>query len=254
MLKSLLGLGGAPMPARQQERRGVSNTHPIDNERRYLLRKGLQFAAGVALASPTMGMAKNFTEAEMDSIDDLIEKRLSRKEGDEDLINPWVKKSGDKDQFSVPVFNLYIKMVKERAQKDGKGVHFQEHENAEIVADVYRQLYQKKQLPMDKDLIYYPHENSDFEKAASRIKDSRKEARTWESPHGTKTSTLTLLPGDNVFILEDNQLVAAVVDAGLGYVILPKNMPMIKDEKGKNYIGPCRNPVKAFYKNCPPCK
>ena len=201
---------------------------------------------------------KRLDEKDMAKLDTLVRESLSRKEGHE---NEWdfYNTVNNRNVVDREKFNKYIVLVKDRAKTSGNGVHFQNHMNAQVVVEVYEKMYSRAEnkILLDPGLIYYPKESSAFVAAAKKVKEAKMEIANWESPKGNITSSLVLLKGETVEYIKENKLVAAVINVGLGYVILPKGMPIInsKNKKGESLslMGPCRNPISAFYNTCPPC-
>ena len=226
--------------------------------RRDFLRMGTA-AAGASII-PEAFAEKRLDDKDMAELDALVENSLNEKEGYE-VERYFYDTVNDRKIVNRDKFNDYVTFVKRRAEnsKDKQGVHFQNHMNAQVVVEVYEKMYSRAEnkILLDPGLIYYPKESSAFVAAAKKVKEAKMEIANWESPKGNITSSLVLLKGETVEYIKENKLVAAVINVGLGYVILPKGMPIInsKNKKGESLslIGPCRNPISAFYNTCPPC-
>ncbi|MDQ5957240.1 MAG: hypothetical protein QG614_215 [Patescibacteria group bacterium] len=256
---------GGPQPSQQKINNTEKKKKPEEEKlsRRDFLKSGAKAAvAGTVVGVGLGGVAENveakdLSEEDMGKYDEIVRKSLSVKEGTE-VGWPFFSESQNGKVVDPKMFNKYILIIKDKAKALGstgkpKGVHFNNHDNARVVVETYEQYWVQKKIGLDPELLYYPHENSRFEVAASKVKGAKIITKEWDSPAGKQTSKMVSLPGDTISNLDQNKLVEGVVDAGEAYVILSKNMPVIKDKEGRYYMGPCRNPIRAFYNTCPPC-
>ena len=230
--------------------------------RRDFLRGALSLGVGAVLGSGE-AQAKNYSEKEMDDEDNkvarLLSLAMSRPEATERSIDHERSQKPTQEEI-----NKFIDLVVDRANKEGKGVHFQQHENVEWLIK-----YFKTTGFSDSRIYYIPAKtgaNSLYvkvimnnEKLKTSIKETKFDRRSLAINGVSTETTIYTMPDEIIKNIVGVNACEAVIDVGTAYVILPAGTPIIEKTdtvtKVKTWmLAECRNPIVRFMDTCPPAK
>lgn len=231
-----------------------------------ILSAALAGFGGTATAGPNDSYVDNIRnstvaqvtpESVMNQLDLAIEKALSQKEGNEEVI----PRSPDGKYKAQDLVN-YLNHIKRRAQNTGKGVHFQEHENIRAIVETFDYLIANSNknevryqgLVKDYESIwYYAHTNTKFNKLRMNAPGVKTSFYKWKNLDGSdRVTQIHQLPGEQLIKIPKPIAVHMLIDAGMGYAVLPSGTPIFKNALGQYYNAECGNLITQFLNvKCP---